>query len=145
MPISIQTAWDFFSSAKNLSRITPPEMRFKIINDFEDDGIYENMLIDYTVRPLFGIPLNWQTIITRVNEPFQFTDEQKKGPYKKWKHEHTFIEKENGTFIRDVVTYALPFGFLGRIAHFLFVRKKLNQIFEFRRKTLEDLFPLPPE
>ena len=142
LPVKIDVAWDFFSSAKNLSRITPPEMQFKIISVFNDDGIYDQMLIDYIVRPLFGIPLKWQTVITHVNKPFQFADMQKKGPYKKWVHVHTFIEKENGTLVKDEVTYALPFGILGRLAHFLFIRKKLNQIFEFRKETLEKLFPV---
>lgn len=141
LPVKIDIAWDFFSSAKNLSTITPPEMRFKIISEFEDDAIYNNMVIEYKLRPLFGIPVKWKTVITQVNKPFQFADMQAKGPYKKWIHVHTFIEKENGTLVKDEVTYALPFGIFGRIAHFLFVRKNLNHIFEFRRKTLKKLFP----
>ena len=141
LPVKIDIAWDFFSSAKNLSRITPPEMQFKIISELKDDGIYEGMVIDYTVHPLFGIPLKWKTVITQVKKPFQFADKQEKGPYKKWVHVHTFLEKENGTLMKDEITYCLPFGILGRIAHFLFVRKKLEHIFEFRKKTLENLFP----
>ena len=141
LPVKLDVAWDFFSSAKNLSRITPPEMQFKIINESEDDAIYDNMVIDYIVRPLLGIPLKWKTVITQVDKPLQFADMQKKGPYKKWVHVHTFVEKDNGTLVKDVVTYALPFGILGRFAHFLFIRKKLEQIFEFRKETLENLFP----
>ncbi len=91
LPVSIDKAWDFFSSAKNLSRITPPEMQFKIINEFKDDAIYNDMVIDYIVRPILGIPLKWKTVITQVNKPYQFADMQKKGPYKKWEHTHTFI------------------------------------------------------
>lgn len=141
LPVKLDVAWDFFSSAKNLSRITPPEMQFKITSEFENDGIYDNMVIDYIVRPVLGIPLKWKTVITQVNKPFQFADMQAKGPYKKWVHVHTFIEKENGTLVKDEVTYALPFNIFGRFAHFLFVRKKLEQIFEFRKETLERLFP----
>ena len=141
LPVSIEKAWDFFSSAKNLSRITPPEMQFKIMNNLADDDIYNNMVIDYTVRPLFGIPLKWKTVITHVDKPHQFMDRQEKGPYKKWEHTHTFVQKDNGVLMSDVVNYALPFGVLGRFAHFLFVRKKLKQIFDFRTKTLEELFP----
>lgn len=141
LPVSIEKAWDFFSSAKNLSRITPPEMQFKIINEIEDDAIYNDMEIDYIVRPILGIPLKWKTVITNVNKPHQFADMQKKGPYKKWEHTHTFVEKDNGVLMTDVVNYALPFGILGRFAHFLFVRKKLNQIFEFRKEILDELFP----
>ena len=141
LPVPIEKAWAFFSSANNLSRITPPEMQFRIINESADDDIYDNMEIDYIVRPLFGIPLKWKTVITQVDKPHRFMDRQKKGPYKKWEHTHTFVEKDNGTFMTDVVNYVLPFGILGRIAHFLFVRKKLKQIFEFRKTVLDELFP----
>lgn len=141
LPISIERAWNFFSSAKNLSRITPPEMQFRIISEFKDDAIYNGMVIDYIVRPILGIPLKWKTVITHVDKPYQFMDMQKKGPYKLWEHTHTFVEKDNGVLMKDVVRYALPFGILGRFAHVLFVRKKLHQIFEFRKTTLEELFP----
>lgn len=142
LPINIDIAWDFFSSANNLSRITPPEMQFKIMSNHKDDRIYENMVIDYIVHPIFGIPLKWKTVIIMVNKPFQFADKQVKGPYKKWIHIHSFLKKENGTLIKDEITYRLPFGIFGRIAHFLFIRKKLEHIFKFRRETLGKLFPV---
>lgn len=140
LPIDIDQAWDFFSSAKNLARITPPEMDFKILTQLDDKEVYEGMLIDYTVKPLFGVPLQWQTEIFRVNKPDYFTDRQLKGPYKIWEHTHSFIEKENGVLMKDEVRYQLPFGIIGRIAHAIFIKKKVESIFDFRGKALNKIF-----
>ena len=141
LPTDIQTAWNFFSSAKNLAVITPPELDFKILTNLGDKGIYEGMIIDYTVKPLLGIPLHWKTEIQKINEPAMFVDNQLKGPYKLWEHTHTFTEKENGVLMHDVVKYQIPFGFLGTIAHSLIIRKKLEHIFSFRKEILEKIFP----
>lgn len=138
--VSLEEAWQFFSSAKNLEVITPPELGFKIISKPESGEIYEGMLIDYTVKPILGIPLHWKTEIAKVQKPYVFMDKQLKGPYKVWEHTHTFEEKDNGVLMRDHVRYVLPFGFLGRIAHNLIVKKKLNKIFEFREKVLNKKF-----
>ena len=127
LPIDIQQAWSFFSSAKNLAIITPPEMAFKIITDLDNREIYEGMLIDYQVKPLFGIPLRWQTEIYKVDKPLMFTDRQLKGPYKIWEHTHTFIEKDNGLWMKDEINYQLPFGAIGRIVHALLVSAKIEK------------------
>ena len=137
----IQTAWDFFSSAKNLAVITPPELDFRILTNLEDKEIYEGMIIDYTVKPLFGIPLHWKTEIQKINKPAMFVDNQVKGPYKLWEHIHTFMEKDNGVLMHDIVKYQIPFGFLGTLAHFLIIRKKIEHIFSFRKEILEKFFP----
>lgn len=136
----MDTAWDFFSSAKNLALITPPEMEFKILTQMDSKDIYEGMLIDYTVKPLFGIALHWQTEIFKVNKPESFADRQLKGPYKLWEHTHTFFEKDNGILMRDEVKYQMPFGIIGQITQSLIVRKKIENIFSFREKTLNKLF-----
>ncbi|MEX2591774.1 MAG: SRPBCC family protein [Anditalea sp.] len=140
--IDIEKAWDFFSSAKNLAFITPPEMKFKIKTELGDKGIYEGMLIDYTVRPLFGVPLHWQTEICEVKEPLFFKDRQLKGPFRLWEHSHSFVEKEEGVLVKDHVKYQMRFGAMGKIAHALVVRKKIESIFTFRKeilkRTLED-------
>jgi ligand-binding SRPBCC domain-containing protein len=117
LSIDIHKAWGFFSSAKNLALITPPEMNFKIMTDLGDKGIYEGMLIDYTVRPLFSVPLRWKTEIHEVQEPFFFKDRQLKGPFRLWEHSHSFIEKKGGVLVKDHVKYQLPFGAMGRMAH----------------------------
>lgn len=136
----IATAWDFFSSAKNLARITPPEMGFKIHTQLDNKEVYEGMIIDYTVRPLLGIPLKWQTEICKVSKPHLFTDRQVKGPYSLWEHTHRFMEKDNGILIQDEVKYQLPLGKVGVIAHILVVRDKIKKIFKFREETLNKLF-----
>ena len=94
-------------------------------------------MIEYTVKPLLGIPLNWITEIKTVKELDFFVDEQRKGPYRIWHHEHHFKEVEGGVEMTDIVSYELPFGFLGRLMHPLIVKKKLEEIFEFRFKAVE--------
>lgn len=140
LPVSIEIAWKFFSSANNLAMITPPEMDFKILTKLEDKEIYEGLLIDYIVKPVFGIPLNWQTEIFKVDKPHSFADRQLKGPYKIWEHTHTFIQKENGTLMIDEVKYKIPLGILGQLAHAMFVKVKVAEIFKFREKALENIF-----
>ena len=136
----IETAWKFFSAANNLSVITPPEMKFVVLTKLKDDEIFEGMIIDYTVSPLLNIPMKWQTEITQVDFQRSFTDFQKKGPYKLWNHFHEFVLNEKGVLIKDTVNYELPMGFLGEIAHRLFVKKKLENIFSFRHVVLEVMF-----
>jgi len=136
----IITAWDFFSSAKNLARITPPELAFKIHTQLDDKEVYEGMIIDYTVRPLLGIALKWQTEICQVNKPTLFTDRQLKGPYSLWEHTHNFIEKDNGVLMQDEVKYELPLGLIGELAHNFIVKEKIKSIFKFREEALKDLF-----
>ena len=140
IPVSINVAWDFFSSPKNLVLITPPELSFKILTPLDDTEIYEGMIVDYKVKPLFGIELNWQTEISNVNKPRSFTDRQLAGPYKSWEHKHIFIQKENGTLMIDKVKYILPFGLLGKLGHWLIVRNKIENIFGYRRQVLDQIF-----
>ncbi|AYZ36764.1 hypothetical protein EGY07_14900 [Chryseobacterium indologenes] len=136
----IETAWKFFSSANNLSEITPKDMGFTVLTEMENDEIDEGMLIDYYISPLFGIRMKWQTEITHVDFQKSFIDFQKKGPYKLWNHHHEFIPNEYGVLMRDTIEYELPVGFLGEIAHKLFVKKKLEYIFDYRFRILSKLF-----
>lgn len=136
----LQTAWDFFSSPMNLPKITPKDMAFTVLSEQKTNKIFEGMIIDYTVSPLLGIPLKWKTRITSVIPNKSFTDFQEKGPYKLWNHHHEFIPNEKGVFMIDKVDYELPFGLLGNIAHALFVKKKLEKIFNYRFQILENLF-----
>ena len=136
----LATAWKFFSSPHNLSRITPKEMNFVVKTENAVDEIYEGMQIGYTVSPVLSVPLKWITIITQVDYQKSFTDFQKKGPYKYWNHQHEFIANEQGVLMKDRVDYELPFGFLGTIAHKIFVQKKLSSIFDYRYKILEERF-----
>ena len=136
----IDIAWKFFCNPHNLSRITPKDMRFTVLTEMTEESIYEGMEIDYTVSPLFGIPMNWKTRITSVAYHRHFTDFQEKGPYKLWNHHHEFIPNENGILVKDRVDYELPFGSLGTIAHALLVKNKLNKIFDYRYNVLSRMF-----
>ena len=139
--IGINKAWDFFSDPGNLARITPGSMHFKILQPPEGKKMYPGMEITYRIRPLFGIPVTWVTKITAVNAPYYFADDQKSGPYKHWHHEHFFREMEGGTEMIDIVNYELPFGIVGNLAAKLFVNRRLESIFNYREKILEELFP----
>lgn len=136
----IETAWSFFSSPLNLSKITPKNMGFNVISNLESKDIYEGMIIDYMVSPVLHIPLKWVTKITQVEKNKSFTDFQKKGPYKYWNHFHEFVPNEKGVLMKDTVDYELPFGLLGRIAHKIFVKRKLENIFNYRYQFLDKYF-----
>lgn len=140
VPININTAWEFLSDPGNLSRITPSSMDFRITSEHRFQKMYPGLIISYTVKPLAGIPLNWVTEITHVNEPFHFVDEQRSGPYKFWHHQHFLKEIPGGTQMRDIVHYALPMGILGNMANMLFIKNQLKTIFQFRKLKLIELF-----
>jgi ligand-binding SRPBCC domain-containing protein len=135
----ISTCWEFFSSPDNLSKITPKYMGFDVLTDVPD-RMYEGLMIEYRVRPLLGIPMRWITEITHVKDYQYFVDEQRLGPYTIWHHEHHFQETEEGIEMTDIVSYQVPFGILGRIAHPIIVQKKLAEIFDYRFKVVEELF-----
>ena len=136
---SIGNCWDFFISPLNLEKITPTDMSFVVLTELPAK-VYEGLMISYRVKPLLGISISWITEIKTVNEKKMFIDEQRKGPYRIWHHEHHFEALENGVMMTDIVSYELPFGFLGRIAHKLFVQKKLDNIFQFRRQQIDLIF-----
>lgn len=136
----LQSCWDFFSSPNNLKKITPTYMGFKVLVDLPEK-MYEGLMIAYKVKPVLGIPLNWITEIKNVKEGQYFVDEQRKGPYKIWHHEHHFKETSNGVEMIDIVSYELPLGFLGRLAHTVFVKKQLEDIFKYRFDKVNELFP----
>lgn len=133
------TCWDFFSDPKNLSKITPQSMGF-IVRTELPDKMYEGLMIEYTVRPMLGIPMNWITEIKTVKNHSFFVDEQRKGPYRIWHHEHHFKEVEGGIEMTDIVSYELPLGFLGRLMHPILVKNKLKEIFDYRRQKVDELF-----
>jgi len=142
VPISIDQAWDFFSSPKNLKKITPDYLAFEITSDSQEDKMYAGMIITYIVKPILRIPLRWMTEIKHVSEPHFFVDEQRVGPYKIWHHEHHFKTTDGGVDMKDIIHYAMPLGILGRIAHTLFVKKQLNGIFNYRITAINKEFGL---
>ena len=139
LQIDIDKAWRFFSSPYNLSKITPPEFGFVVLNEIEPE-IYEGMEIAYSVSPLFGIPLKWRTVITSVDPKKSFTDFQAKGPYRYWSHRHEFEPDGDGVTMRDTIEYEMPMGFLGELAHRLVVKDKLKTLFDHRFEILEKMF-----
>jgi ligand-binding SRPBCC domain-containing protein len=140
IPITLELAWDFFSNPANLQRITPGEMGFEIVSTFHGATMYPGQLIEYTVKPLLGIPLYWMTEITHVQDMQYFIDEQRFGPYTLWHHQHHFKAIEGGVEMIDIVHYRIPLGPLGDLANALFVRAKLKKIFDFRYEAVENLF-----
>jgi ligand-binding SRPBCC domain-containing protein len=139
LPVSIDQAWEFFSSPANLSKITPPEMNFVIRTPLPEKA-YPGQIIVYTVSPLAGIPMTWVTEITQVKEPFYFVDEQRSGPYSIWHHEHHFEAVAGGVMMTDKLFYKVPFSFFGKIADRLMIRKKVEGIFLFREQVLINHF-----
>jgi len=140
LPIPIEEAWEFFSSPKNLSKITPAQMGFEILYVSGGEKAYAGQIIRYKIKVLPWVTMHWVTEITHLKEPFHFIDEQRFGPYALWHHQHHFKAVDGGVEMTDEVNYSIPLGFLGRLAHWFFVGREVNRIFDFRFKTLEKLF-----
>ena len=136
---SIEECWVFFSSPRNLQKITPKTMGFQI-TDFDNKNMYAGQIIQYKVSPFLGIKLPWVTEITIVKENSYFIDEQRFGPYALWHHKHFFEPTENGVKMTDLVHYAIPFGFIGRIVNALVVKNKLKEIFAYREQKVNEIF-----
>lgn len=134
------SCWDFFSDPANLSLITPPGMNFTILFPDPLHGMYPGMIIRYKVSPLLRIPVEWITEITQVREREFFIDNQVKGPFRLWHHQHLFRETANGTEMRDIVNFELPFGFIGRIGGSVIVQKRIEAIFRFREAFINSHF-----
>ena len=125
----------FFADARNLGSITPPWMHFQILTPGNIEmGV--GALIDYRIK-IHGLPVRWRTKITVWEPPFRFVDEQVKGPYQRWVHEHRFAESGKGTLCHDQVRYAI-FG--GWLVNQLFVERDIKEIFAFRANKLTELF-----
>ncbi|ULQ55259.1 SRPBCC family protein [Flavihumibacter rivuli] len=140
IPVTLEKAWDFFSSPANLAAITPSHMGFNIISKHHGPRMYQGQIIEYKVSPVLGIPMYWMTEITHVEEGKFFVDEQRFGPYSLWHHQHHFREIDGGVEMTDIVHYKIPLGFLGDLANSLFVRRQLDGIFDYRFKKVEELF-----
>ena len=139
IPISLDRAWNFLSSPKNLKLITPKSMNFNI-TDWDNRDSYPGQIIQYTVEPIFGIKLKWVTEITHLEKNKYFVDEQRFGPYSFWHHKHFLKEVEGGVLMEDIIHYKLPYGFFGELINIFFVRKKLKEIFSYRKNELIKIF-----
>ena len=136
-PVSVREAFEIFEDPHNLAKIMPPWLNFRISSEGKV-AMRRGAEITYGIR-WARIPLSWKTVITEYEPPFFFVDEQASGPYRYWRHWHSFRPSEGGTIVGDRVEYALPFGWLGRIADALFVRRRLRQIFAYRQHALAEL------
>lgn len=134
----LKEVFAFFECPENLSLITPPSLGFMILTPQPVD-MREGALIEYTYK-LHGIPMHWTAMITDYDPPHRFVDVQIKGPYRYWHHTHIFEEIEEGTKITDEVKYILPFGVLGRLINGLTVERDLRDIFDYRKKVIEEYF-----
>jgi ligand-binding SRPBCC domain-containing protein len=129
----------FFSDARNLERVTPPRLSFRILTPMPI-AMHAGARIDYRLS-LFGVPFRWRTLIESYSPDESFVDVQLSGPYRSWHHIHRFEERGDGTVMSDRVEYSLPLGPLGGVAHALFVARQLRSVFDFRRATIAALFP----
>ncbi len=139
IPASLPEVWELFSNAANLARITPVNLGFRVISRRLPAKIYPGLIIEYTLKPVLGIPVYWMTEITHVNGNSFFADEQRKGPYRLWHHQHHFREIEGGVEMTDIVHYQNPLWLLGELANTLFVKKQLRDIFSYRFHKVNEL------
>jgi ligand-binding SRPBCC domain-containing protein len=138
IPAPLEEVFDFFSDARNLERITPGWLRFRVLTE-DPIEMKVGTRIRYRLR-IAGVPLRWDTCITRWEPGKSFVDRQERGPYRLWVHTHTFEPIGDGVLMGDLVRYALPFGPLGRFAHELWVRGALAQIFDYRFERIGQIF-----
>ena len=132
--------WDFISSPANLKLITPDHMGFDITSPHSTEKMYEGMIISYRVSPIPGFKTEWVTEITHIRDGEFFVDEQRIGPYAMWHHQHILEVIDEVVVMKDIITYQPPFLVLGALANSLFIRKKLDEIFDYREKAIDDYF-----
>ena len=139
LPITLNEAWKFLSNPKNLSTLTPKEMNFTIISK-DEKRMYAGQVIQYSVTPIAGIKATWISEITHLEEGKYFVDLQLYGPYAFWQHKHFIHDIDGGVEMEDIIDYKVPMGILGQLVHPFIVKPKLDEIFEYRRKKLIELF-----
>ena len=139
LPIPLDEAWEFFATPVNLNKVTPGDLTFEITSEVPDK-MYEGLIITYRIKPMLNIAVDWCTEITHIKEKEFFVDEQRKGPYNIWHHEHHFKETEGGVIMTDIVHYDVGKWIFGSLASRLFVDRKVKEIFAYRYKVLEHYF-----
>jgi ligand-binding SRPBCC domain-containing protein len=139
LPRPIDEVFKFFSRPENLQQITPPWLDFRMVES--PASLQAGSLIRYRLRWRW-IPIRWTTEISEWNPPRGFVDRAVSGPYALWNHEHSFEDQAGGTLMRDRVTYALPLAGVGRLAHWAWVQRDVERIFDFRTDAMRRLFPV---
>lgn len=139
IPAELARVWNFFATPLNLDALTPAHLKFRIVGA-APAAMHAGQIIEYRISPLPGIRLRWVTEITDVQPGVSFVDEQRAGPYKFWRHEHTFQAAPGGVLMTDRVSYEVGWGPLGRLAEKHWVRRQLAQIFDYRFQRVQALF-----
>jgi len=127
----------FFAEPTVLERLTPPAFRLRLVN--RDVTMTAGAVLEFRLRWLGMVPLRWRAFVREWDPPFRFVDVQVRGPYARWEHRHRFLEEGGGTWVEDRVTYRLPLGPLGRVAHALLVKRQLRELWEYRHRQLAEL------
>lgn len=140
LPITQDVAWAFFSNPANLLELTPDWAKMTDESPEKFKSIFTGMVQVLGIQLPLGIPGTWVAVITHVDAPNYFIDEQKAGPFQFWHHRHQIIPINGGVEVRDTLHYAIPFGIFGHIAHNLFVRNQLQELFDYRSQMLEEFF-----
>lgn len=139
VPAARAEVFAFFSDPHNLARITPPSLGFEVV-EAPPAPLRAGVQIRYRIRVL-GLPLRWTSLISEWREGTYFVDEQLRGPYKRWRHEHTLRDIDGGVMMSDRVEYELPFGVFGALFGGWWVRRDLDRIFAFRASAIREIFP----
>jgi ligand-binding SRPBCC domain-containing protein len=140
IPATVDTVWDFFATPENLRHLTPPEVNFEKLLMTGGATMYAGQMIAYKLNPFPFLRVRWTTEITQVVPKKYFIDDQRFGPFALWQHQHFFIEKNGGCEMIDEVSYAIPFGVLGRMVHALLVESQLRKIFQYRAVVVDKIF-----
>jgi len=141
LPAPRERVFEFFATPENLPRITPQRLGLTLLTR-GPFVMAAGTVLDYRIFWL-GLPLRWRSLIREYDPPYRFVDVQVIGPYARWEHRHIFFEEEGGTVMEDRVTYRLPLGPLGKLAHRICVRRQLEAIFAYRRSRLQALLSRP--
>jgi ligand-binding SRPBCC domain-containing protein len=136
LTLSIDQAWQFFSSPYNLNDITPDFFNISLLSPVPEN-IYSGLMIHYAMKAVFSFPMAWLSEISHCDEPHRFVYEQRVGPFKFWSHEVFLTKEEDGVVLEDIVFYVMPLGWLGKILNDLLIAGKLDEIFNVRRDYLE--------
>jgi ligand-binding SRPBCC domain-containing protein len=141
LKVTLQEAWDFFSSPYHLNDLTPDFFHVNIISKVPEK-IYGGLMLHYQMKAVFGIPMNWLSEISHCDEPKRFVYEQRVGPFKFWSHEVCLTETPDGIMLEDIMFYAMPLGWLGQLFNTLLIDHKLERIFDTRRDYLDSQWGL---
>jgi len=134
--MTVQEAWDFFSSPHHLNDITPAFFHVEITSNVPEK-IYAGLLISYRMKVVFGIPMAWLSEVSQCDEPKRFVYQQRIGPFKLWSHEVCLSETQSGIQLEDIMFYAMPFGWLGELLNRWLIADRLARIFDTRRDVLQ--------